>query len=94
MNEVCATSLSISWDTYNYTVCEIISQLVTVSSLSSGARTFDATEKNNFTFTDLNSNTSYDVTVALRHNGDQLTTRSATIKTSPIHRMFILLKFE
>ena len=86
VNEACATSLSISWDTHNK-MCGVISQLVTIS-LSSGARTFDATEKNNFTFTNLSSNTSYDVIITLRHNRGQLTTRRATIKTSPIHRMF------
>ena len=71
-------------------MCGVISQLVTISSSSSSARTFDATEKNNFPFTDLSSNTSYDVVITLRHNRDQLTTRHATIKTSPVHRMFII----
>ena len=87
VNEVCATSLSISWDTDIHPVCAVRAQLVTISSSSSSAaRTFDATD-NNFTFTDLSSTTSYVVTIILRYKRDQLITRSATIVTSPLHRM-------
>ena len=88
-HKVCATSLSISWDTYNK-MCGISSQLVTITSSSSSARTYHANDKYNFT--DLTSNTSYDVTVTIIHEGDQLTTRRATIKTLPIHRMFSIIK--
>ena len=72
-------------------MCGVISQLVTISSLSSSLGTFDADEKNNFTFTDLTSNTSYDITVTLRLEGGQLITRHASIKTLPIHRMFSII---
>ena len=85
INKVCATSLSISWDTDIHPVCGVRAQLVTISSSSSAARTFDATD-NNFTFTDLNSTTSYDVTITLRYKRNQLTTRNATIVTSLLHR--------
>ena len=73
-------------------MCGISSQLVTISSSSSSARTYDVNDKYNFTFTDQTSNTSYDVTVTLRHEGGQLITRRATIKTLPIHRMFSIIK--
>ena len=86
--EVCATSLSISWDTDVHPVCGVRAQLVTISSSSSAARTFDTIDNNNLTFTNLTSNTSYNVTITLRYKRDQLTTRSATIVTSPLHRMF------
>ena len=63
-----------------------MAQLVTISSSSTVARTFDATDNNYFTFTDLNSSTSYDVTVTLRYKRGQLTARSATIVTSFLYR--------
>jgi len=72
-------------------MCGILSQLVTISSSSSPARTFNASDKYNFTFSDLTSSTFYDVTVTLRHQGGELTTRNATIKTLPIHRMFHII---
>ena len=67
-------------------MCGVVSQLVTISSPTSGARTFP-TNDNSFTFTLLNSNTSYDVTIALRYKKVQTRTRSIVIKTSPSYRM-------
>ena len=86
VDETCTTSLSISWDTHIHPVCGGVSQLVTISSPTSGATTFN-TNDSNFTFTNLNSNTSYDVTVTVRYKRDQITSSNTTIKTSSSHRM-------
>ncbi|XP_065884121.1 receptor-type tyrosine-protein phosphatase H-like [Dysidea avara] len=84
VDETCTTSLSISWDTHIHPVCGGVSQLVTISSPTSGATTFN-TNDSNFTFTNLNSNTSYDVTVTVRYKRDQITSSNTTIKTSSSH---------
>ena len=76
--------MSVSWNTHIHPACGVQSQLITI--LSSTTSTF-TTNDNNFTFTNLNSNTSYVVTVTLRFKGTEITTRSTTIKTSPLYRM-------
>ena len=67
-------------------MCGLLSQLVTITTPTSEARTFTV-NGNNFTFTNLISNTSYDVTIVLKYKRDQLITKQTTIKTSPTYRM-------
>jgi len=84
VDEICATSLSVSWNAHFHPACGVQSQLITIS--SSTTSTFVANDSN-YTFTNLNSNTSYAITVTLRLKGTEITTRSTTIKTSPLYRM-------
>ena len=91
VNKICATSLSISWDTHVHPGCGVLSQSVTISSSSSSITYRFSASNNNFTFNNLNSNTSYDVTVDLRYSKHRFTARQTTIKTSPSYRMCLVL---